>query len=94
MEPWAATKKSFKLVWRCQQLLFGFLANERLLRVPSLLDKGDNEVKPWAVQRFPGIYITAEESSGKPQLGDHLKAVDQSSPQIVSISFNEVRRVA
>ena len=26
MEPWAAAKKSFKLVWQCHQLLSGFLA--------------------------------------------------------------------
>ena len=26
MEPWAAANKSFKLVWRCHQLLSGFPA--------------------------------------------------------------------
>ena len=33
MEPWAAAKKSFKLVWRCHQVLSGFLAKSHLPRV-------------------------------------------------------------
>ena len=33
MEPWAAARKSFKLVWWCHQLLSGFLAKGHLLRV-------------------------------------------------------------
>ena len=50
----------------------------RVSRQSSLLpnDKGDNEMIPGAVHRSPGIYHTAEENAGKPQLGDHLmKAV-------------------
>ena len=35
MEPWAAVKKSFKLVWQCHQLLSGFIANDHLPRVSS-----------------------------------------------------------
>ena len=75
MEPWAAVKKSFKLVWRCHHLLSGFLAKGHLPRVlcqSRLLatDKGDSEIKPRNVHRSPGIYITAVENSGKPQLGD------------------------
>ena len=38
-------------------------------------DKGDNEGKPRIVHRSPGIYLTAEENSGNPQLGDRLKTV-------------------
>ena len=33
-------------------------------------NKGHNEMIPGAVYRSPGIYLTAEESPGKPQLGD------------------------
>ena len=33
MEPWAAAKKGFKLLWRCHQLLSGFLAKGHLARV-------------------------------------------------------------
>ena len=32
-------------------------------------DKGDNEMIPGAVHRYPA-YLTAEENLGKPQLGD------------------------
>ena len=35
-------------------------------------DKGDDEMIPGAVQRSPGICLTAEENPGKPQLGDRL----------------------
>ena len=38
----------------------------------STNDKGDNAVKPGTVHKPPGIYINAEETSGKPQLGDRL----------------------
>ena len=33
-------------------------------------EKGDNEMIPRAVQRYTGICLTAEETPGKPQLGD------------------------
>ena len=36
----------------------------------SVNDKGDNEMIPKAVQRSPVIYLTAEENTGKYQLGD------------------------
>ena len=63
-------QKTFKLVWRCYQLLSGFLVNGHLLRVPcqsGLLanDKDVNEMIPGAVYTSPGIYIAAEESLGK-----------------------------
>ena len=35
-------------------------------------DKHDNEMIPGVVHRSPGICLTAEETPGKPQLGDHL----------------------
>ena len=40
-------QKSFRLVWRCHQLLSGFLANGHLPRMSCLSanDKEDNEVK-------------------------------------------------
>ena len=75
MEQWAAIKKLyFKLVWRCYQLLSGFLANDHLSRVLrqsrlSANDKGD-EMILGAVHRSLGSYLAAEKNSGKPQLGD------------------------
>ena len=41
-----------------------------------------------AVYRYPGIFLTAEENSRKPQLGDRLAKglCDQSSPQMGPIS--------
>jgi hypothetical protein len=39
-------------------------------------DKSDNAMIPGAVHRSHGIYLTAQENPGKPQLGDPLmKAV-------------------
>ena len=90
MEPWAAAKKSFKLVWRCHQFLSGFLAKGYLPQsVTSVAnDKGDNEMILEAVHRSFGICLTAEENCKKPQLGDRLVKglCDQSSPQIRSLS--------
>ena len=71
-------QKSFKLVWRCHQLLSGILANDHMLRVSrqSTNDKSDNEMIPGVVHRSSGIYFTAEENPGESQLGDSLmKAV-------------------
>ena len=85
MEPWVATKKkNFQLVWRCHQLLYGFLAKGHLPQSRLLAnDKGDNEMVLRAVLRFLSIYLTAEKT-GKPQLGDRLMKglCDQSLPQI------------
>ena len=46
-------------------------------------DEGVNEIIPEAVHRSPDICLTAEENSGKPQVGDRLVKglCDQSSPQ-------------
>ena len=73
MEPWTAAKENFKLVWLCHQLFSGFLANGKLPRVshqPRLWgnDKSVNEMMR-AVHNSPGICLTAEENSGRPQLG-------------------------
>ena len=66
MEPWVAAKQSFKLVWRCHQVLSGFLAKGHF--APSVAsvtlvanDKGDNEMILGAVHRS-GICLTAEEN--------------------------------
>ena len=47
-------------------------------------DKDDNEMILGSVHRSPGICLTAEENSRKPQLGDRLMngLCDQSSPQM------------
>ena len=60
----------------------------------SVNDKGDNEMIPAAVHRSPGIYLTAEEIPGKPQLRDLLMELcDQSSPQMGTFPPNEVCRI-
>ena len=81
MEPWAAAKKKFQPKWRSHQLLFGFLAKGHLSQVPrqsriSANNKGDNEIIQGTVQKSPGIYLAANKSLGKPQLGDRqMKSV-------------------
>ena len=84
MEPWAAPKK----------LSVSVAVPPAPVRVPSQSslassvasdtsvanDKGDNEMILGAVHRSPGICLTAEENSRKPQLED------QSSPQMGSLS--------
>ena len=89
MEPWAAAKKNFQLVWWCHQLLSEFLAKGPLPPVMSVAnDKGDNEMILGAVHRSLGICHTAKENPRNPQLGDHLmkRMCDQSSPQTGSLS--------
>ena len=46
-------------------------------------DKGDNEMVLGAVHRSSGFFLTAEDNSRKPQLGDRLMKglCNQSSPQ-------------
>jgi hypothetical protein len=73
-------KKCFKLVWRCRQLLSGFLAKGHLSPVSrhsrlSANDNDDNEVILGYVHRSPGIYLTAEEHPGKPHLMKDVRAV-------------------
>ena len=65
-------QKSVKLVWRCHQLLSEGLGNGHLSRVSrqSANDKGGNEKTQEAVHMSPGIYLTAYENSGNPQLGE------------------------
>ena len=53
-------QKIVTIVWRCHQLLFGFLARGTFPRVSreshlSVNDKADNEMIPGAVHRFPDI---------------------------------------
>ena len=66
------------LIWRCHQLLSGFLTNDHVPRVShhsclSVNDKGDEVKIPEIVQRFPGIDLTNEEEPGIYELGDRLK---------------------
>ena len=88
MESWTTAKKSFKLVWQCNQ----FLTKNHLPWVSyqsclSANDKGVNEMLLGAVCRSPGIYIVTDENPGKPQLGDHLiKTVWPSLPQMGSLT--------
>ena len=51
----------------------------------SAYDKGDNGMIPGAVH--PGIYLTAEENPGKPQLeGRRLRLCHQRIPQMGSLA--------
>ena len=77
MEPWAAAKKKL-LVCVAVPPAPVLVPSQRplSLSVKSISsvanDKGDNEMVPGAVHRSPGICLTAEENSGKPQAGDLL----------------------
>ena len=59
-------------------------------------DKGDNEMILKAVHRCPGIFLTAEETPRKSQLGDNLmkRLYEQSLLQMGSLSPNGVGRIA
>ena len=59
-------------------------------------DKGDNEMILGAVNKSPGIFLTAKENNRKPQLGDRLMKglCDQSLPQMGPFPPNEVGRIA
>ena len=70
-------QNSFKLVWRYDQLLSRLLDNGHLLRVSRqsrlfTSNMDDEETIPEAVHRSSGIYLTAEESRGKLQIGDDM----------------------
>ena len=70
-------QKSFKLVWRCHQLLSGFLVKGHLSRVSRQSrsvanNKCDNEMILGTVDTSPGICLTAEENPSNPQQEDRL----------------------
>ena len=69
LRPKKRKKKKLQLVWRCHQLLSGFLSKDHFPRVSVANDKGDNEIILGAVHRSHGICLTAEENPRKPQLG-------------------------
>ena len=71
--------------------LSDFLVKGYLPRVLRLLanGKGDNEMIPGILYRFPGICLTAEENSGKPQPGDRPMKYVRSV-----IASNEIGRIA
>ena len=54
-------QESFKLVWRCHQILCRFLVKGHFPGV----DKGDNEMIPGVVHRSPVIYFIAQEKLPK-----------------------------
>ena len=45
-------------------------------------EEDDSEIAQWAVQKYPGIYLTSEKNCDKLQLGDRQKAEPQSLPKI------------
>ena len=58
-------------------------------------DKCDSEVEPGVVHRYLGIYLTTEENSTKPQLGDRMKSLRPFiSLNGVSCLQNEVSRIS
>ena len=72
-------QKNVQLVWRCHHLLSGFqrpLAPSVASVSSAANDKGDDEMILGAVHRSPGICLTAEENSRKPQLGGRLMKGD------------------
>ena len=73
-------KKSFQLVWRCHQLLSGYLTKGPLPRFTHLSanDKGDNEVIQGSLRRSHGIYFTAHETPRKHQPGESDKSCETS----------------
>ena len=82
-------QKSFKLLWRCHQLVSGFLVNGHLSEFTSvtcqlMISVIMNDI--WAVHRSPGIYLKVEENSGKPQLAERRwRLCDQLTPQMRSV---------
>ena len=77
-------QKNFQLVWRCHQLLSGFLAPSVASVTSVANDKDDNEMILGAVYRSLGICLIAEENPRKPQLGEGLMK-GLSSPQMGSL---------
>ena len=81
------SKKCFKLVWWCHQLLSGFLSSDHLpiVSCQSHLSVMIRVIMRWywSCARSPGIYLTAEQNPLKPQQVDHRwRLYNQSSPQM------------
>ena len=53
---------------------------------------GDKEMEPGVVHRSPGIYPTAEENSGKRQLGERLVKVVQTVIASNGVSYLQKTR--
>jgi hypothetical protein len=99
-------QKSFKLVWRCHQLLCGFLVNGHLPSVSRQshlwANKCDNEIIPGAIHRSRGVYLTVEEfilQLRKTPENLSYETVDQDSATSHSFKWdllppNEVVRIA
>ena len=89
MKPWAAVKKILASVAVSPAPVW--VPSRRQL-TPSVVSvtsvANDNEMTQGAVLRSPGIWLTAEENPGKPQLEDRLMKglCDQSSPQMGFLS--------
>ena len=80
----------FMLVWRCHHIVTRYLTNSFLRQVSrqsplSANDKDNNETIPGTLNKSPGIYLTAEKNSGKPQLGDSIMKAER--PVITSNGF-------
>ena len=73
-------------MWRCHQLLSRFI---------SANDKGDNEVKPGAEDRSPGVYLIAEETPKTPARRSSDESCATSHPfKWDPFSQNDVGRIA
>ena len=92
MEPWAAAKKlsvSVAVPPAPVRVSSQMPLAPSVASVTSVANnKGDNEMVLGAVDRSPGICLTAEENPRKPQLGDRVMKglCNQSSPQMRSLS--------
>ena len=91
MEPWAAAKKRFKLVWRCNQFLSGFLSSGRLPQVSRqshLLANDKCDMRWYGMLCTDPLEFTLylKKKHRKPQLGDRRwRLFDQSSTQMRSL---------
>ena len=58
MEPWAAAEKALKLVWRCHQLLSGFLAKDHIfLLLLSLVVRWVDHGRPLTNKEFFLVHL-------------------------------------
>ena len=96
MEPYTESKKTFKLVRRCHQLLSGFVRKGHLPRVSrqSANDKDDNEMNRWHCKDILAFTLWQRETQ-KSQL-EYLMMMTAISHRLKwgLLPTNEVGRIA
>ena len=99
MEPWAAAKKNFQLVWRCHQLMSGFLAKGHLPRVSRQSGRSlmIRVIMKWSWGGCAQISWHLPYSRGKPQKTSSRRLSDEGAvrPVIASngVPFLQIRLV-